>query len=66
MVTELKTYDNDTKDRKFVAVGGFVGRNSATILTSLDGISWTSTTYGNRILFGVKYVNYTFVAVGAS
>ena len=60
MVTELKTYDNDTSDNDtsscpssgcmFVAMG-----DSGTILTSSDGTSWTSRTSGsNQSLMGVS------------
>ena len=65
MVNELKTYDNDTSSCPssgciFVAVG-----NSGTILTSSDGISWTSRTSGTSSgIEGVTYANSTFVAVG--
>ena len=49
-------YGNGT----FVAVGG-----NGTILTSPEGITWTSRTSGtDSILYGVTYGNGTFVAVG--
>ena len=45
----------------FIAVGG-----DGTILTSADGITWTSRTSGTTSNFyGVTYGNGTFVAVGA-
>ena len=51
MITELKTYDNNTESEKFVAVG-----SSGTILTSSDGTSWTSRTSGTSSgLQGVTY-----------
>ncbi len=70
MVTELKTYDNDTSDNDtsacsssgcmFVTVG-----NSGTILTSSDGTSWTSRTSGtSNNLQGVTFGNSTFVVAG--
>ena len=46
----------------FVSVG-----YSGTILTSLDGISWTSRTSGTtNTLYGITYGNSTFVTVGYS
>jgi hypothetical protein len=46
-----------------VTVGGEIG--TQTILTSSDGISWTSRTSGTtNYLIGVTYANSTFVAVG--
>ena len=63
MVTELKTYDDDTSSCPssgcvFVAVGG-----SGTILTSSDGISWTSRTSGtSKDLKGISYGNNIFLA----
>ncbi len=65
MVTELKTYDNDTSSCPssgcmFVAV-----EDSGTILASSDGISWTSWTSGtSNNLHGVTYANSTFVEDG--
>ena len=57
MVTELKS-----NDKKFVSVGDL-----GTILTSSDGISWTSRTSGTtQSLYDVSYGGSTFVAVGYS
>ena len=67
MVTELKTYDNDTSSCPssacvFVAVG-----EAGIILTSSDGNSWTSRTSGtSQGLKSVSYRDNTFVAVGSS
>ena len=50
----------DCPDLLYVVVG-----SSGTILTSSDGISWTSRTSGtSNGLYGVTYGNSTFVAVG--
>ena len=64
MVTELMTYDNSSpcSGCMFVAVGG-----SGNILTSTDGILWTSRTSGtSNLLNGVTSANNIFVAVGES
>jgi hypothetical protein len=46
----------------FVAVG-----DSGVVITSSDGITWTSRTSGvNNILYGITYGNGLFVAVGNS
>jgi len=48
----------------FVAVGG--SRDSSTILTSRDGVTWTQRVSGtSRDLNGVTYGNGLFVAVGS-
>ena len=66
MVTELKTYDNDTSSCPssgcvFVAVG-----DSGILLTSSDGISWSSKHSGgsSEPLKDVTYGNNVFVIVG--
>ena len=63
MVNELNT----TKSIKYVAVKYVAVGAGGTILTSSDGISWTSRTSGtSQPLTGISYGGSTFVAVGAS
>jgi len=51
-----------TSSVSFVAVG-----NSGTLLTSSDGITWTSRTSGTtKSLNGITYANNTFITVGGS
>ena len=52
----------------FLKSGGFVAvGDDGTILTSSNGTSWTSRTFGTgSVLFGVSYGVSTFVAVGYS
>jgi hypothetical protein len=65
-ISDATSSDDDTttssSGRKFVAVG-----RSGTIISSSDGITWTSRTSGtSNTLEGVTYGISTFVAVGAS
>ena len=54
--------EGDKTKVMFVTVG-----QSGTILTSSDGISWTSRTSGTtNTLYGITYGNSTFVTVGVS
>ena len=51
-----------TSSVSFVAVG-----NSGTLLTSSDGITWTSRTSGTtKSLNGITYANNSFMTVGES
>ena len=53
---------SSTSSGLFISIG-----DSGTLLTSQDGITWTSRTSGTRLdLCGVTYANSTFVAVGRS
>ena len=62
LFNKLIKFNELTVELKYVAVGG-----SGTILTSSDGISWTSRTSGiSNSFYGVTYANSTFVAVGDS
>ena len=52
---------------QFIAVGGSSSRNTGLILTSADGITWTSQTVGTKILYAVASAGLTsYVAVGDS
>ncbi len=62
------TYGNG----KFVAVGesidystSFLGTAGGAILTSVDGVTWTSQAFGAAWLLGVTYGNGKYVAVGS-